>query len=511
MADGAAFDARVARGRDSVEVSEPATPLFFTPAATAAPGPEIQARTIELVELPEAANVGAIEALRAYTPRSKEGLRLRLYVGLVLLDVFCVLSGFTIANGVRFDNPLATEGWSYSAAILPLFLALALATGAYSLGALECPATGTWKALRALTVTALTLLLALFLTKSSAGVSRVTFAVGIATAVVGIIASRRAFGKYAGELVNWNFVNELLLIDRLPVMPTGRQHVVFADQHGISSCANDPHTLECLGKLVDGYDRVIVAARKENRLAWREKLKGCGVDIEMLAPELDQLGATTVRRSELGSALLVAPGPLTIQQRIVKRSFDLIAGTALLLLIAPLMAMIALAIALTSSGPVLFRQRRIGRGNRQFEMLKFRTMYAAQCDAEGTRSAAKDDDRITPVGRLLRRTSLDELPQLFNVLKGEMSLVGPRPHAIASTAGNALFWNVDDRYWHRGSVKPGITGLAQVRGYRGATITEVDILNRVNSDIEYLSRWSIWTDIKILVRTMGVMAHRNAF
>lgn len=511
MADGGAFGAHTTRGRDSVEISAPAATLFFSSAAASE---QLQSKTVELVELVEPARADTAEiaeTLLEFTPKSKETLRLRFYTGLILLDIFCVLSGFTIANGVRFDDPFATPGWSYSAAILPLFLALALSTGAYSLKALESPTTGTWKSLRALTVTVFTLLLALFLTKSSAGVSRVTFVVGIATAVVGIIASRRAYGKYVGELTDWNFLNELLLIDRLPVMPSGRQHVLFADRHGISSQANDPQTLEHLGKLVEGYDRVIVAASKENRVAWREMLKGCGVDIEMLAPELDQLGAITVRRSELGAALLVAPGPLTVQERIVKRAFDLVVGTALLLFTAPLMAAIALAIRLTSNGPVLFRQRRFGRANRQFEMLKFRTMDAARCDADGKCSAARDDDRVTPLGRLLRRTSMDELPQLFNVLKGEMSLVGPRPHAIASTAGNSLFWQVDGRYWHRGSVKPGITGLAQVRGYRGATKTETDILNRVDSDLEYSSKWSVWVDVKILVRTMGVIVHQNAF
>jgi lipopolysaccharide/colanic/teichoic acid biosynthesis glycosyltransferase len=106
---------------------------------------------------------------------------------------------------------------------------------------------------------------------------------------------------------------------------------------------------------------------------------------------------------------------------------------------------------------------------------------------------------------------MDELPQLINVLKGEMSLVGPRPHAIASTAENSLFWNIDGRYWQRGAVKPGITGLAQVRGYRGATRTTSDVMNRVNSDLEYLVQWSIWRDVKILVRTASVLAHQNAF
>ena len=138
-------------------------------------------------------------------------------------------------------------------------------------------------------------------------------------------------------------------------------------------------------------------------------------------------------------------------------------------------------------------------------------MYLDCCDASGACSTARDDERLTPIGRFLRRTSLDELPQLFNVLSGDMSLVGPRPHAVASTAADSPFWDIDGRYWHRGAVKPGITGLAQIRGYRGATLTEEDLRNRVNSDLEYMSDWSLWRDIWVLAKTFRVLVHENAF
>lgn len=497
---------RLTRTREPVEEPSETRALFAAPAAAS-----IQSQTVEILGSEKLKFPDVAEALHAFAPKSKEALRLRLYCGLVLLDIVCVFCGFTIANGVRFEDPFATPGLSYSAAILPLFVALALASGAYSLQALERPSIGVQKSLLALSVAVFALLIALFLTKSSAGVSRLTFAVGIATAVIGIITARRAYGRYAGELAGWNFLNELLLIDRLQVAPTPRQHVFQAHEYGISSAANDPKTLETLGRLLEGYDRVVVAATKENRLAWREMLKGSGIDIEMLAPELDQLGAITVRRSDLGAALLVAPGPLCLRNRIIKRAFDLVVGTLLLLLLAPLMFAVALGIRLTSDGPVLFRQRRFGRANRQFEVLKFRTMYSNRCDPDGTRSAMPEDERVTPLGSLLRRTSVDELPQLLNVLKGEMSLVGPRPHALASTAGDSLFWIIDGRYWHRAAVKPGITGLAQVRGYRGATRTQDDVKNRVDCDLEYLSNWSIWRDLKILARTAKVVVHENAF
>jgi exopolysaccharide biosynthesis polyprenyl glycosylphosphotransferase len=447
----------------------------------------------------------------ARPPSSKEALRLRLYVGLVLVDAFCIFAGFLGANAIRFDQLFAAKGLSYSATILPPFFALALANGAYSLDALEHPPTGTWRAVRALSITVVALLIALFLSKSSAAVSRVTVGLGLTFAAVAMTAGRLAYGKYAGELAHWNFLNELLLVDGISTPLTERRHTLFVQELGISPRANDPETLERLGKLLQGFDRVLVAAPLENRLPWRETLKGAGIDIELLAPELEQFGAIRFRRCEMGPALLVAPGPLRFQERITKRVFDLVVGSSLLLLVAPLMLAIALAIKLTSDGPILFRQRRLGRANRQFEMLKFRSMYIDRCDPDGTCSALLEDDRVMPLGRLLRRTSLDELPQLINVLKGEMSLVGPRPHAIASTAENSLFWNIDGRYWHRGAVKPGITGLAQVRGYRGATRTTIDVMNRVNSDLEYLVHWSIWRDIKILVRTASVLAHQNAY
>ena len=146
-----------------------------------------------------------------------------------------------------------------------------------------------------------------------------------------------------------------------------------------------------------------------------------------------------------------------------------------------------------------------------FSIYKLRTMKVHRADGDGRRSASKDDDRVTRVGRFLRRTSIDELPQLFNVLKGEMSLVGPRPHAIGSLAGDKLFWEVDPRYWQRHSLRPGLTGLAQIRGLRGATDREVDLTSRLQADLEYLSGWTVWRDVRILLATTTVLLHDRAF
>ena len=166
---------------------------------------------------------------------------------------------------------------------------------------------------------------------------------------------------------------------------------------------------------------------------------------------------------------------------------------------------------LDSTGPVLFRQQRIGRRNHLFHIYKFRSMRAESSDGDGTRSTTRDDDRITRVGSIIRKTSIDELPQLFNVLLGDMSLVGPRPHALGSRAQNMLFWEIDSRYFIRHAVKPGITGIAQVRGYRGATHKREDLTFRLQADLEYQSQWSVWLDLVLMLRTVRVLFHKNAY
>jgi putative colanic acid biosynthesis UDP-glucose lipid carrier transferase len=165
---------------------------------------------------------------------------------------------------------------------------------------------------------------------------------------------------------------------------------------------------------------------------------------------------------------------------------------------APLMALIALGVKLTSRGPVLFRQRRYGLNGEEINIYKFRSMTVCE-DGPQVPQAVRNDPRITPFGRFLRRTSLDELPQLFNVIEGKMSLVGPRPHAVAH---NEQYRKLICGYMIRHKVRPGITGWAQVNGLRGETETVDKMSARVKFDIDYLNQWSLWMDIKILVRTV---------
>jgi putative colanic acid biosynthesis UDP-glucose lipid carrier transferase len=206
--------------------------------------------------------------------------------------------------------------------------------------------------------------------------------------------------------------------------------------------------------------------------------------------------------------MAVCESPIVGLNAMFKRLFDLAAASAALLALLPFMAIIALGIKLGSPGPVLFRQRRYGLDGRQIVVWKFRTMTVAE-DGPTVRQAVKDDDRVTPLGAFLRRTSLDELPQLWNVITGAMSLVGPRPHAIAH---NEQYRGLIKGYMVRHKVKPGITGWAQVNGLRGETDSVEKMRRRIEYDIEYLRRWSLGFDLLILVKTAAVVLRRtNAY
>ena len=195
-----------------------------------------------------------------------------------------------------------------------------------------------------------------------------------------------------------------------------------------------------------------------------------------------------------------------------KRAMDIIVALLLLVLFLPVLALAALAIRLESSGPVLFRQQRIGLANVSFEMLKFRTMHQHPPERGRCTQTTRHDPRVTRVGAVLRHTSLDELPQLVNVLRGDMSLVGPRPHAPGTCVCGRPFEVVAPNYFARHRVRPGLTGLAQVRGLRGPVDSEDRLLRRVEADLEYIDRQSIWMDLVILARTAGsVLSMRNAY
>jgi Undecaprenyl-phosphate glucose phosphotransferase len=205
--------------------------------------------------------------------------------------------------------------------------------------------------------------------------------------------------------------------------------------------------------------------------------------------------------------------PITDWDVVIKWMFDKLVGSALLVAALPVMAVVAVAIKFDSRGPVLFRQKRYGFNNELIEVFKFRSMYAEMSDATAQKLVTKDDARVTRVGRFIRKTSLDELPQLFNVVfKGNLSLVGPRPHAVHAKAEDRLYDEAVDGYFARHRVKPGITGWAQINGWRGETDNQEKIQQRVEHDLYYIENWSVLLDLYILAATpFALMKTENAY
>jgi putative colanic acid biosynthesis UDP-glucose lipid carrier transferase len=295
---------------------------------------------------------------------------------------------------------------------------------------------------------------------------------------------------------------------------------VFDDRAG--SSRTDCNGLQVAGTLDDlirearaeGIDRVIIALPQSAG----QRMTDIARKLEQLPASLhivthiasDLVPATKSHKvSSLGTLgmLDVKKPPLSDWGRIIKRLEDRILGSLLLALAAPLFPIIVLAIKLDSPGPAFFRQRRRGLNQNEFEVIKFRTMCVME-DGANVRQAVPGDARVSRIGAWLRRTSLDELPQLINVLKGDMSLVGPRPHAVVH---DEKFSEMLESYANRHQMKPGITGLAQVTGHRGPVSNTDTIEARVKADLEYINNWSLALDLSILVRTVkAVFVGKNA-
>ena len=236
------------------------------------------------------------------------------------------------------------------------------------------------------------------------------------------------------------------------------------------------------------------------------------VSLRVLAPDgYENFRVLDSRRYGDIGTFRVMNKPLDEVAALVKRIEDVVIAGICLLITLPLMLVIALGIKLDSRGPVLFRQKRLGANNLPFDLLKFRSMYVDQTDPLGHQLTRAGDPRITRVGRYLRMASLDELPQLINVVKGEMSLVGPRPHPLAASAAGVAYARAISDYPMRQRVKPGITGWAQVNGWRGETTTIEQIRRRVEHDLYYIENWSLTLDLLILGRTvLAVLSRANA-
>jgi exopolysaccharide biosynthesis polyprenyl glycosylphosphotransferase len=373
------------------------------------------------------------------------------------------------------------------------------------------------RALVIATSTFIALVVAAFALKQSESYSRIWFFTWAGTSILVLMAVRVGIGAYhaAGLRAGRYFQRSAVLYTRA-VGPQERKEI--------------PGTLEVAGLSIDSIDAVddrIEAAKVLGvdvitlRCSWEEfpllaaratahRSQAIDVAVEVQTPAPNGLLGV---RSENGRLIVdLARRPIRGWNAEVKRIEDLVVAFAALALLWPVMLLVALAIRLESPGPVLFRQPRLGFNNVPFELLKFRSMYNGAHDLGAARQTARRDERVTHVGKFIRRTSLDELPQLFNVLRGQMSIVGPRPHALATSAAGKPFQDIVDSYAARHRVLPGMTGWAQVNGLRGAIETPDKIEKRVSYDLFYIENWSIWLDIRTMLMTLRVLADsRNTY
>jgi Undecaprenyl-phosphate glucose phosphotransferase len=252
---------------------------------------------------------------------------------------------------------------------------------------------------------------------------------------------------------------------------------------------------------------------EERVLQMVRKLWVLPVDVR-LAAHMSRLRFRPRAYSYIGNVpvLDIFDKPIADWNMVIKTLFDRIVGALILVALSPVMIATAIAIKLDSKGPIFFRQRRLGFNNEIIEVLKFRSLYDEHADPAAKRVVTKNDTRVTRVGRFIRKTSIDELPQLINVLRGELSLVGPRPHAVEAPTANRLWEEVVDGYFARHRVKPGLTGWAQINGWRGELDTPEKLQNRVEHDLYYIENWSLLFDLYILARTpFALMKTENAY
>jgi exopolysaccharide biosynthesis polyprenyl glycosylphosphotransferase len=457
----------------------------------------------------------AIHGYPSRTPFASAARRsAKVWLSLTLIgaDALALLVGFAVGVQVEQPGTISGDVWTSLLGVILVHAGIAFQNQAYGTRCLTSAACTTRQALLSIAGTLLIFLLVVFSLKMTGRLPRFALSLGIVSTLTLILSQRLLICHFVRRAYGNRLHTELVIVDggNIPDSYLGSD-IVDAGVAALRSDLDDPYMLNRLGTLLRHYDRVVISCAPERKVEWSQVLKGANIQGEIIVPEMGELGPLAVHQLGGATTVVVSRGPLDLPSRAKKRALDIALTVPVLIFLLPFLLLVALAIRLDSPGPVFFRQERMGRGNRIFHILKFRSMRVERSDSNGAQSASRDDDRITRVGRLIRRTSIDELPQLINVLFGEMSLVGPRPHALGSLAGDELFWRVDRQYWHRHALKPGITGLAQVRGFRGATEHRRDIVNRLEADLEYLQDWSLLRDIGILAKTAQVLVHKNAY
>lgn len=477
----------------------------------------------------------------AFRPAPLGGTRRYAYTtailpGLVRLSdlLGIVLSGLATYLAYVHFNSYVLEHYIFAVAFIAI-LALFLFDRAdlYKIGAIMRPVARSDSVLVAMGTAFLFFLTIAFSLKATEVYSRVWLYSFAGVSFLAVIAGRVLLYKIFQSLSQRGVVGRTMV-----VLGSGPQAVRFLERLssvrpyftevvGVYDQDASPSRTEVAGQpVLGGLADLIAAARRAEiddvvlALPWNadqavaeavERLKELPINVYISS---DLVGFQLAFRPALGQfqqlpMFEVVQRPISGWSSVLKTVEDYVLASLALLILAPLLAIVAIAIKLDSPGPILFRQPRLGFNNQRFEIYKFRSMYHREIPEDRVRQATRDDPRITRVGRFIRRTSIDELPQLLNVLNGTMSLVGPRPHALTH---NEEFATQVRGYFARHKVKPGITGWAQVNGFRGETDTVEKIASRVGHDIYYAENWSILFDVRILITTaVIVLFQRDAY
>ncbi|WP_439534087.1 undecaprenyl-phosphate glucose phosphotransferase [Polymorphobacter sp.] len=473
-------------------------------------------------------------------PVTKPGVPLEVAIALLRVAEFglVILSGMFIASILGEPNSeMTAQGYTRVVLLAGIvFATLAESMGCYDVDA-QFSLRMVWRRLAGSWVmTALFMLTLGFLLKTSDNVSRGWALSWFVVGGTSLLVSRALSTIWVRRLKNRGTFNQ-----RVAIFGAGPQGQRFADY----VIRNSRLTITLVGffddRVGDRIDRAslpaplhgnltaLVSAIREGRidqvvvaLPWSADVRLQQVVSRLaltpvrirLAPDLASFAFAKRQMVLLGDVpvMTLFERPISGMDAVLKRIEDLVLSFLVLALVWPVLLVIAVAVKLDSRGPIFFRQPREGFNNRHFRVWKFRSMHHDLSQVDRIDQASRGDRRVTRVGRFLRRTSLDELPQLFNVVRGEMSLVGPRPHAPSTRAGGRLFSDVVTSYAARHKVKPGITGWAQVCGWRGETDTEDKLVKRLEHDLHYIENWSLGFDIYILLRTIGaVVISREAF
>ncbi len=455
---------------------------------------------------------------RLHELTNRKTIRHLVSVGLVISDLIAIIAAFALAGVIRsFVSQILPGELEVEQVVtiltvsIPIYFMFSFNNNAHSARVMDSISKSMSRALIAFALTSASLLLIAFFLQLGTEFSRLLFGIGVVLSLISLALSRFMVASLVSRLVPDGLYANLCIYDGIAISDTTRKGSIDAKAAGLHPDIDDVAAVKRLGQFAKHMDRIIVHCPAELRPQWASALKILDVPTEIVVPEFDVLAPLAISHRSGHTSLLMSSGQLRLNQKVVKRIFDILVSSTAILALSPILIGFAIAIRLDSKGPAIFKQERIGLGNRHFMILKFRSMRTDMQDLAGSKLTERDDPRISRIGAYIRRTSIDELPQLFNVLRGEMSIVGPRPHPELAKAGELLYWEVDKSYWQRHVVKPGITGLAQVSGHRGNTFRENDLRARLGADLEYVANWSLWNDIKIFFLTFRVLRHNNAF